>query len=115
MSLVDPAAFWALIAKKPVCMLVTRDGAALRSRPMAPNIDAAQEEIRFLTRRSSHKADEIDDMGEVNLAFVAIGSEDYVSVSGVARLSQDRTLICALWTRKTTSPFRRALTLPTWR
>ncbi len=82
----------------PVCMLVTRDGRALRSRPMAPNVDAGREEIRFLTRRSSHKVDEIDDIGEVNVAFVDTGREDYVSVSGMASLSQDRDLIRAIWT-----------------
>jgi general stress protein 26 len=79
-------------------MLVTRDGAPLRSRPMAPNVDADSEEIRFLTRRSSHKADEIDDIGEVNLAFMAESGGDYVSVSGHASLSQDRALIRAIWT-----------------
>jgi len=98
MSLVDPKAFWKLLADMPVCMLVTRDGPALRSRPMAPNVDADQEEIRFLTRRSSHKADEIDDIGEVNLAFLAAEQEDYVSVSGTASLSRDRDLIRAIWT-----------------
>ena len=98
MSLVDPQAFWKLLADMPVCMLVTRDGPSLSSRPMAPNIDPAREEIRFLTRRSSHKADEIDEIGEVNLAFLATGREDYVSVSGTATLTQDRDLIRAIWT-----------------
>ena len=98
MSIVDPQAFWKLLAGMPVCMLVTRDGPTLRSRPMAPNVDAATEEIRFLTRRSSHKVDEIDTMGAINLAFVDTRREAYVSVSGMAVLSQDRDLMRAIWT-----------------
>jgi general stress protein 26 len=98
MSIVDPAAFWRLLAGMPVCMLVTHDGPTLRSRPMAPSVDAAKEEVRFLTRRSSHKVDEIDDMGEINLAFMDARGEDYVSVSGMALLSQDRDLMRAIWT-----------------
>ena len=105
MSIVDPQAFWNLLAGMSVCMLVTRDGATLRSRPMAPNVDAAQEEIRFQTRRSSHKVDEIDDIGEVNVAFVDTGREDYVSVSGMAWLSQDRGLIRAIWTPEDDTSF----------
>jgi general stress protein 26 len=98
MGIVDPHAFWKLLAGMPVCMFVTRDGATLRSRPMAPSIDEAQSEIRFLTRRSSHKADEIADIGEVNLTFLDREQEDYVSVSGTASLSGDRELIRAIWT-----------------
>ncbi len=99
MSVIDPQAFWALLAGMKVCMLITRDGAALRARPMAPNVDADRAEIRFLTRRTTHKADEIDNIGAVNLAFMAQEREDYASISGNAALSRDRKLIRAIWTR----------------
>jgi general stress protein 26 len=66
---------------------------------MAPNVDATLQEIRFLTRLSSHKVDEIESLGEVNPAFLALAEATYVSVSGMARLSQDRALIREVWTR----------------
>lgn len=99
-KVINPDAFWELLGGIPVCMLVTRDGPTLRARPMAPNIDTDGGEIRFVTQRSSHKADEIADLGEVNLSFIAGGNggrEHYVSVSGTASLTQDRALIREIW------------------
>lgn len=101
LKVIDPKAFWKLLAEIPACMLVTRDGPALRARPMGPNVDVDRGEIRFVTQRSSHKADEIADLGDVNLSFIADsdkGQEQYVSVSGVASLTQDRNLIREIWT-----------------
>ncbi|TXL72817.1 hypothetical protein FHP25_23895 [Vineibacter terrae] len=51
MRVIDPQAFWALLAGMKVCMLITRDGAALQARSMAPNVDADREEMRLGRRR----------------------------------------------------------------
>jgi general stress protein 26 len=96
-NVIDPAAFWTLLESIPVCMLVTRDGPSLRARPMGPNVDAGRGEIRFVTQRSSHKADEITDLGNVNLSFMT-KEEQYVSIAGTASLTQDPALIRDLWT-----------------
>lgn len=93
----DVREFWNMISNHHVCMLATNDGADLRSRPMAPLIDRESGEIRFLTRASSHKSEEISNDARVNLAFMADHDEGFISVNGTARLSQDRDLIRSLW------------------
>jgi general stress protein 26 len=63
---------------------------------MAPIVDDSAGEIRFLTRASSHKADEVEQDRHVNLTFVG-PDRAYVSVEGTARMSQDRDLIKRCW------------------
>jgi general stress protein 26 len=89
--------FWSLVEGIEVCMMTTRDGSSLRSRPMRPQVDKATHEFRFLTRRSSHKTDELAANPTVNLAFSNARAGDFVSVSGQAYLTQDRRLIHELW------------------
>lgn len=96
-SVVDVDAFWAMISEIKVCILVTRHGEALRGRPMGPVGNRQLGEIHFLTRPSSHKAYEIADMGFVNLAFIDRQREHYLSVSGTAKVAQDKALIRSLW------------------
>ena len=93
----DVAEFWNLAGRHRACMLTTSDGGQLRSRPMAPLLDKESGEVRFLTRASSHKAEEISNDARVNLVFVEDGDMGYVSVVGTAKLTQDRELIRSLW------------------
>lgn len=79
-----------------ICMLATRDGRHLRSRPMKPYFDNPDGSIRFLTSVATHKVDELESSPEANAAF----SEDddlFISVSGKVRLSRDPADIEALW------------------
>lgn len=89
--------FWELVQDIDICMLTTQDGAKLRSRPMAPHVDLARGEIQFLTSLHSAKIADIEAEHQVNLAFVDPGAGDYVSVSGVMRISTDRALVRELW------------------
>ncbi len=89
--------FWSLIDGIDICMMTTRDSGALRSRPMLARVDRDTHEFRFLTRRSTHKIDELAANPDVNLAFSDPQAGDYVSVSGQAYLTQDRKLIDQLW------------------
>ena len=91
------ATFWSLVERIGACMMTTRDAMALRARPMNGRIDRSTGEFRFLTRRSSHKTDELAAHPEVNLAFCDAEAGDFVSVSGQAYLTQDATLIDKLW------------------
>jgi len=93
----DLDTFWALIDDMAVCMMTTRDGAALHSRPMVADIDKSTHEFRFLTKLSSHKIDALAANPAVNLAFCDAQRCIFVSVSGQAYLTQDRTLIDAIW------------------
>ena len=90
---------WGAIAQLPFCMLTTSTGAALRSRPMAPIIDAEHREIRFLTRLSSHKIHEIAEDAQVNLAFFDPHGHAFISVSGRAAVVREPAQIAALWNK----------------
>ncbi|SCZ32624.1 pyridoxamine 5'-phosphate oxidase family protein [Afifella marina] len=89
--------FFDLIEDVTVCMLTSRDGGELRSRPMGFDVDKSTHEFHLLTRKSSHKADELAAHPEVNLSFARPGRKEYVSVSGQAYLTTDKRLIDAVW------------------
>lgn len=89
--------FWDLVENMPNCMMTTQDGDFLRSRPMLGSAKRDDEEFRFITRMSSHKAQEIGKERDVNLSFVDESGRTYISVSGKATLSQDRELIREIW------------------
>lgn len=87
--------FWDMAEDFSTCMVTTRDGAKLRSRPMAPYISRERGEILFLTDRTSHKVDEVEAENQVALSFVQ--RDEYVAVSGTAHVSTDRALIDEVW------------------
>jgi general stress protein 26 len=95
----DSEIVWDLIEKIRICMLVTRDGKAgeLRARPMSADVNADDEAIYFLTDVRQHKDDEIKADHNVCLAFADTGSLQYVSVTGIATVSNDRDKIAELW------------------
>lgn len=76
-----------------VCMLTSKVGKALRSRPMHAKIDRDAGMFTFLTDARHHKDDEIAADPEVCLAFAKPGSQNYVSISGEAEVRNDRTAI----------------------
>ena len=90
---------WSLVREIPYCMLTTRDGDLLRSRPMATAADENRQEFLFLTRASSHKADEIGRRTQVNLSFADPEKDLFISVSGEGRLGQDQAIAHELWNR----------------
>lgn len=87
--------FWDMIGDFETCMVTTRDGRQLRSRPMAPKISRERGEILFVTDRSSHKVDEIQADDQVACSFVK--KEEYVAVSGTASVTTDRARIEEAW------------------
>ncbi len=88
---------WELVRSIPVCMLTTRDGDMLRSRPMATVIDEDKQEFLFLTRASSHKAREIEKGTDVNLSFALPDRDLFISVSGEGRVTKDADTARQLW------------------
>lgn len=85
-------------------MLVTVRGSQLRSRPMAIADCTADGRVRFITRDDSGKLDEIDEHPHVNLAMQT--DARFLSISGAARLTKNRTLIDEVWERKQNPWFR---------
>jgi general stress protein 26 len=81
------------------CMLTTIDQRGdLHSRPMSSNgyIDP-DGEIWFFTGAFSHKVSEINDTPRVNISFADPQNQNYVSITGRARLVRDREKIDELW------------------
>lgn len=88
---------WTLVETIGTGMLVTEDGGLLRGRPMTVSLRRDLNELHMLTRRSSHKAAELEQDARASLEFVDRENGDYVSISGAARISQDREAIRAIW------------------
>ena len=86
-----------LITKIGFCMLSTRDGEDIRSRPMAAHVERDEKAIYFLTDVAGHKDEEVRANPNVGLAFADAGDQKYVSLTGRATISNDREKIRELW------------------
>lgn len=77
---------------------VASDG-TLRSRPMSTlQFDTETGVLWFFTADDSPKTDEIASEHQVGLSYASPDKQDYVSISGRARLTRDHTKIAELWT-----------------
>ncbi len=87
-----------LIEGIEVCMFTTRrpDG-YLVSRPMQTQQRAAGADLWFVTNIESNKLDELAYDPHVNLAYYRDRTGEWVSVSGIASMSQDRAHIHELY------------------
>ncbi len=92
---------WDLIKDRRTGFLVTKGGEFMRGRPMAILQKGFNGSLWFLTSIRSAKADEIGGNSEVCVTFTEEKNSTYVSVTGKASLSQDRTKIEQLWTHET--------------
>ena len=87
-----------LIEGIEIAMFTTRrsDG-RLVSRPMATQTQAEGTDLWFVTDIESNKLDEHEFDPQVNLAYYRDGSREWVSVSGLATVTQDRKAIHELY------------------
>lgn len=87
-----------LIDDIETAMFTTRraDG-RLVSRPMATQKRAAGADLWFVTMRDSEKLDELRNDPHVNLAYFKDRTKEWVSVSGRARIVDDRAKIRELY------------------
>lgn len=81
-----------------VAMLTTRtkDG-ALVSRPMQTQARRPGTDLWFMTSVDSGKVDELISDPQVNLGYYKDGTREYVSVSGYAHVTQDKSMIHQLY------------------
>ena len=88
-----------IIKAVDICMLTTvGDDGSLHSRPMSNNRDVEFDgSLWFFTYGSSHKADEIGTVPQVNASFADPEHHYYVSLSGSAKIVRDRAKIAELW------------------
>lgn len=94
----DVERIWKLMEKIGFAMLVTHDGAKLRSRPMGAYVRQKDNAIYFLCDARRHKEEEIARDPNVNLSFADTGGQKYVSLTGTAAISNDRAMIKHLFT-----------------
>lgn len=89
---------WELAEKIKICMFVTWDGERQRARPLAANIERDEDAIYFLIDVGGVKDDQIEDFPIVTLAFADNGAYKYLSITGRAKVTNDRAKISELWT-----------------
>lgn len=88
---------WNLIKDIKVGMLVTLDNETPRARPMHIVQDAYDGTLWFFTARSAEKVIEAKQDSDVCVSFSDQDAGIYVSLSGKARLTEDRALIEKYW------------------
>jgi general stress protein 26 len=89
---------YSLVEGIDIAMMTSRtfDG-TLISRPMSTQAKRPGVDFWFVTSTETHKVDEIEAQPEVNLAYYNNKSREWVSVSGTARIVNDRDLIRTLY------------------
>jgi general stress protein 26 len=81
-----------------IALLTTRNAdGALVSRPMQTQARRAGTDLWFMTSVESGKLDDLIADPHVNLGYYKDSSREYVSVSGLAHVTQDRALIHQLY------------------
>jgi len=93
----DTDRVWELMKKIGFAMLVTRDGEKLRARPMSAYLERESNTIYFLTDARRHKDEEIARNPGINLSFANARDQKYVSITGIAEVSNDRAKIKQLF------------------
>ena len=80
-----------------MAMLTTTHGGRLVSRPMSTQEMSPTGMVWFLTSAESDVAKEINMNPWVNIAYADTGAESYVSISGAAKIKNDRAQIKEFW------------------
>ena len=88
---------WAMMKSISFAMLTTEDDDHLRARPMVAAQTDFDGVLWFFTRASSHKVDEVQQDQRVGVTYADPSKQDYVSLSGKARLVRDKAAIDAHW------------------
>ncbi|MEZ4425546.1 MAG: pyridoxamine 5'-phosphate oxidase family protein [Gemmatimonadota bacterium] len=84
-ELIDDMETALLTTRRPDGMLVTRPMATQERGPLA--------DLWFVTSIETHKIDELEQDPNVSLGYYDDGTKEWVSVSGIATISQDRAKI----------------------
>jgi general stress protein 26 len=93
----DVSRVWRLMDKINVCMLASRDGEKIRARPMSAYPRESENVVFFLTDVRGHKDQELAGDDHVCLSFSKPDDGKFLTVTGRARVLDDRVLIADLW------------------
>lgn len=91
------AKLWTMIKDIRIAMMTSEDGDILRSRPMAASQSGFDGSLWFFTRASSAKVSEVEEDARVCVSYADPSGQNYVSVSGLARLVRDPQAIAEHW------------------
>lgn len=87
-----------IIDHNSICMMVTNGGRSVEdSRPMSVAEVCDQGHLWFLTLRTSHKHDQLAHDPAVQLYFATPGHQEYLTVHGTTRFSNDERRKKELW------------------
>jgi general stress protein 26 len=88
-----------LVEEIKVAMLVTEEAdGTLRSRPMSTVQMDSNGDLWFFTALSSAKVEECEHHRSVNLSYVHIGNQHFLSISGTEQTLRDKEKMTQLWT-----------------
>jgi general stress protein 26 len=87
----------ALINKNGICMFATVNNQRLQARPMTVQEVDAEGNLWLLSGMQSQKNQDIEADPAVELFFANVGDSEFLSVSGIAEISNDRQRIEKLW------------------
>jgi general stress protein 26 len=99
----DSDLLWDSVRDIRTAMLTTREAdGTLRGRPMATqqvrtSDDGVSGVLWFFSRFDSEKAKEIENDSQVQVSYVDKGLARFVSISGIASLTQEKAKIDELW------------------
>jgi general stress protein 26 len=94
----DREKVWELIKDIKIALMVTTGGEGhLHGRPMAAMNKSFEGELWFASRDDTPKLEEIAKSPQVLLAYSEPKSQNYVSVSGSARIVHDTAKVKELW------------------
>ncbi len=88
---------WSMMKDIGFAMMTTEDGDNLRARPMVAAQKDFDGSLWFYTRASSHKVDEVQSDQRVGVTYAEPAKQEYVSLSGRARLVRDKAAITEHW------------------
>ncbi len=85
------------LAQDKICLFCTYAGGAIVSRPMSTQQVDDNGTLWFFSNRDSIKNLQIEDNSTVYLMYSDTGKNQYLSLSGQASITTDRSKIEALW------------------
>lgn len=88
---------WELAKQIDVCMFITWDGEYTRARPLSARVRRDENALYFLVNDDSAKTKQLEKFPKVTLAWADNAHYKYVTVSGQAKVSNDRGKIAELW------------------
>ncbi len=91
------AKLWSMMQGIGFAMLTTDDAGELRARPMVVAQDHFDGVLWFFTRASSHKVEEVETDQRVGVSYANPDKQNYVSLSGTAKLVRDKAAIQEHW------------------